>query len=177
MDDKTNNTTISAPAGAAKTNTSENKKPNGLKAQLPIIIAIIILLIGIGVALFFILRKPAETPTSENEDDEDTVIVWEPSEGSENPEGDYIADRQSVVSSPDSTDKEKFDALLEIANIYSATEKYDLYNAYVYLYEQKGDTANRDKYDDLSEEALFGYWDEEQPASESSGTGETATEE
>ncbi len=199
MDDKTKNTTTSAPAGAVKTNTPENKKPNSLKTKLPLIIAIVILLIGIGVALFFILRKPAEDPNAvEDEDDENTVIVYEPPEGSEDPGADYIIHHQSIVSSPDSTDEEKFDSLMSIANAYISSEeleeaesllndidresltnrqRYDLYNRYVYLFETKGDTVSEEQYSNLAEEALFAVWEEEEPEAQSSEEGGTATEE
>lgn len=202
MDDNktTNNTTISdLAAEAAKTNTPTEPK-KGKKSQLPLIIALIVILLGVGVALFFILRKPAPESNPEDQEEENSEIVWEAPEDSTDPAADYVNDNQSKIDNPDSTEGEKLDATLSIANLYSVTEKYDeaeallnavnrdnltklqlwyLYNAYAYLYEHKGDENAYNEYSALSEQTLSEHWDETEarPYDEEGNSTSQSTEE
>lgn len=158
------------------------KRPQGT-SRLPLLIAGVVLIIGVGVALFFIFRKPAEpeTPPAPEAGNE-LEVVWEPSENSEDPNQEYLDHHQSIIDSPDTTADEKFDSLLSIANLYTVEQRYEeseqilngisregltinnqfrLYSVYQYLYEQSGDTAAAEEYAKLADEALNAYWAEQ----------------
>ena len=153
-------------------------------SNLPLIAAAVILFIGVAVALFFILRKPAEPGEKPEEPttDVDIEVVWEPSAGSEDPVGEYIAHQEEIINSSEATSTEKLEARLAIVNSYTVNEEYDtaeallneidrtnlthrqlfnLYSVYSYLYQQKGDTAAHDEYAALVEQVLSEYWEEE----------------
>lgn len=160
-------------------NSGAPRKP---KNRLPIIIGAIVLAIGIGVGLYFLLRKPA-TPTETEEPEQTADVVWEPDDDSTNAAGDFIDHQQQIVDNPDATDDEKIQALLETANLYTVMEKYDesltvldginreglsyrslfgLYSAYAYLYEHKGDEAKRVEYETLGNELMASRWEDEE---------------
>ena len=163
------------------------KKPQGSN-RLPLLIAGAALLVGIGIALFFIFRKPAEpeTPTQEEPTDE-LEVVWSPSEGSTDPSQEFYEHHQSIINNPETTSGEKFTSTLEIANLYTATshfaesealldsiprdsltteEKFRLYSVYRYLYEQSGNSAAAEEYAKLVDEALNAYWETQPDISE-----------
>ena len=160
------------------------RKPQG-NSRLPLLIAGAVLLIGIGVALFFIFRKPAEpeTPTPQEPTDE-LEVVWSPSEGSTDPSQEFYEHHQAIVDSPETTPAEKFSSTLEIANLYTTTGHFDeaeallnsvtrenltledqfrLYSVYQYLYEQSGNPTAAEEYSKLVDEAMNKYW-EAQPS-------------
>jgi len=175
----------SAPAEVRRkaTKAPRHPSPSGEKNRLPLLIAGIILLIGVAVALFFIFRKPADSPESTDSSDGDAAeIVWEPESDSEDPSQDYINHHQSIIDSPDATFEEKLDSQLSIANLYSSNGAFDkatdllnsidrstlshrqlfnLYGVYAYLYECMGDATSNQEYLDLARSELEKFWEEE----------------
>jgi len=163
---------------------SSNKKTN----KLPLIIAGIVLLIGVGVALFFIFHKPTETPVPEEKAYEEPEPKWEPSEESEDPSGEYVDHQQSIIDNPTTTSTEKLDAEIAIVNHYVVLERYGdaeeklntiqregrsnrelfrIYSAYCNLYMESGDEASLEKYQALLDEVLDADWGEASEGDES----------
>ena len=158
---------------------SNPQKPQGT-SRLPLLIAGVVLLIGVGIALFFIFRKPAqdpESPTSQEPTDE-LEVTWEPSEGSTNPSQEFHDHHQAIVDNPTATPEEKYTSTLEIANLYISTRRYDeaesvlnsisredltaeqqfrLYGVYRSLYVESGNTVAAEEYAKLVDEALNAY--------------------
>lgn len=162
-----------------------SRKPQGTN-RLPLLIAGIVLLIGVGVALFFIFRKPAAEPevVVDPETGDELEVVWEPSENSEDPSQEFHDYHQTIIDNPESTPEDKFSSTLELANFYTVSGQFDeseallnsisrdnlsteqqfrLYSVYQYLYEQNGNSGAASEYARLVDEAMNAYW-ETQPA-------------
>lgn len=154
--------------------------------KLPLLIAGVVLLIGVGIALFFIFRKPADSPSENPNETADAELeaIWAPTEGTEDPGAEYVAHHEETLNNPTATDDEKLEAKISIANHYTVTGRYDeaeallgdinrdiltnrqlfnLYSSYAYLYSTKNDEAAYNTYSALVEEVLNSYWDEEIP--------------
>ncbi len=154
-------------------------KPQG-NNRLPLLIAGVVLLLGVGVALFFIFRKPAEpeTPTSQEEPADELEPTWKPSGETTDVTQEFYEHHQSIVDSSDTTHEEKFTSTLEIANLYTVSkrfseaeallnsiaresltfeEQFRLYGVYQFLYEQSGDAATAEEYAKLADEAMNAY--------------------
>ncbi|MBR3319756.1 hypothetical protein IKG20_00380 [Candidatus Saccharibacteria bacterium] len=185
----------SAPEEAKKQVERDSKrasKANKASSRLPLVIAGILLLIGIGVALYFIFRQSPSNSSPEQSAEEagDAEVVWEPEAGSENPSDDYIKHHQEIIDNPESTSEEKLDSKLSIANQHSTlgsfdkaqsildsidrtalshTQTFNLYSAYAYLYECKGDTALQQEYLDLGRAELEKFWEDGEDTSTESG--------
>ncbi len=158
-----------------------NKKDSSKKSntRLFLIIGGIILAIGIGVGLYFLLRKPAPENTDASEEVSD--VVWEPDEDSTEPAQDFISDKQAIANDPDADTSDKVQAQIEIVNLYSVMEQFDeglaildsinreelaysdlfsLYSAYSYLYEHSGDEAKKEEYDKKIDELFSTRWED-----------------
>ncbi len=151
--------------------------------KLALLIAGILLSIGIGVALFFIFRKPAEVPDSTDQTHEEIEPVWQPSDESENPSAEYVDHQQSIIDDPSKTSTEKLKAELAIINHFVVLEDYAeaesrldsiqregrsnrelfyIYSGYCNLYKESGNKESSDKYEALLDEVLSRNWDDEE---------------
>ena len=177
------------------------REPNKLRNRnkIPFLIAGVVLLVGVGVGLYFIFRpnNNQETPAQEEEETVDTEVIWQAPEGSEDPAGDYVAHQQEIIESTEATDDEKLTAQLSTANLYSVLDRFDeaqavldaisrdglthrqlfnLYSAYVYLYQHNGDETSELKYSALVEEVLGQLWDDEAVSAEVNKNSDEGTE-
>ena len=177
-------------------NKSGAPAPKREKNKLPLLIAGAILLVAVGVALYFIFRPSPQDgeETSDPRTGDEAILLWEPDPESEDPSADYVNHHQETINNPDATADEKLDAELSIANLYTATERFaeaesllngieraglthrqlfNLYSAYVYLYDHNGNTSAYEEYSNLVEDELNEFWDEaESNAAESETNAE-----
>ena len=161
---------------------THEKKPKNKtnNHRLLLLIVGLILLIGVGIALYFILR-PA--PTSDTDAEESAEIIWTPSADADNSGQEYINNKQATIDNAATTTDEKLKAELDIANLYSATNRYteaetllnsiareslthrqlfNLYSAYAYLYNHSGNETAYKEYSALVDQELDTYWGEEE---------------
>ena len=155
------------------------------KTKRGLVIAIVaVCVVGLGVALFFLLRQSGSNPepTDPNTEIPDSEIVWEPSEDAVDPGAEYTEHLQSVLDNPEATDDEKLQSEIQLANLdtvmdnFEAAEarlnavdrtgltyrqQFNLYRAYAYLYQHSGDKTKYNEYSMLVEEVLAKNWEEE----------------
>jgi len=169
-------------APAAPQSTPARPAKDSKKLLLIIAAAVVVLAIA-AVLLFVVFRvqdrsgssAPADDSTSaadENVQEAEMEVVWG-AEGTDNSGDAYVAYQESILNSSSSSAKEKFDAILSLANFeitiedftaaesrllslntsnFSVEDSFRFYNVLTRLYEVKGDVENRDKYSALATE-------------------------
>lgn len=170
-------------ANPAAPNVSPQTKPKNKKGLIFTIIGIS-LLVGVGVALFFILRKPAEETSNQSQEEVvEPNVVWQAPEDSLEPSNDYLVHHQEIIDNENASFDERLESKLSVANLYSVSGMYSeaesildgidrteltsrqlfqVYSAYAYLYQHSGDETKYNAYNALVEEELGKYWDEEE---------------
>lgn len=151
---------IMPESGEAATPTAQSgankKQPKSKKTWLPIVIGVVVL-VGLGVGAYFLLKKPAPKPdetATEEVDEEENLTDEERLEKVE----DEIANATEETYLPLVLEKaarqvslEQYEeALVTLTAVSEAglddSQLYNLYSIYVMLYTQKGDETELEEY-------------------------------
>ena len=148
-------------------------------------VAAVIVAGGLGVGLYFLLRRPAETFDDENVSRETAPITLEVVEvkvdEERQPSQEYVAELQTKLDNPETSAEERFSAQISLANAetdaghfaeveaqlnvierdgLTQRQLYTLYDAYTYLYKRAENEDKRAEYAELREKMLNEAWDE-----------------
>ena len=164
---------------------SRRKKYTGRQIGL-MVAAGVIVAGGLGVGIYFLLRRPEDTSEDEELRGEAVPIVLETVEvkvdEERQPSQEYVAELQAKLNNPETSLEERFSAEISLANAevdgskfteaearlnaigcdgLTQRQLYALYDAYSYLYKRANNAEKQAEYAELREKILNETWDGE----------------